>query len=187
MRKSIKRAEIRPSTADSLATLYERPLPASRTGALYTAFPYPTKISPEAIALFIAAHTKPGDTVFDGFAGSGTTGLAALLCENPSPAMRGEAKRLGLNVTWGARNAVLYDIGAMGAFVGRTLTNPPNPKLFRKAAEQILADAEADGGWMYQAKDPDGKEGEIRHIIWSDQIRCPSCRCKVTLWEACVD
>ncbi|MFC3119830.1 DNA methyltransferase [Jhaorihella thermophila] len=41
-------------------------------------------MSPEAIALFIAAHTKPGDTVFfDGFAGSGTTGLAALLCEKP--------------------------------------------------------------------------------------------------------
>ena len=31
---------------------------AKRTGALYGAFPYPTKISPEAIALYIAAHTK---------------------------------------------------------------------------------------------------------------------------------
>jgi hypothetical protein len=28
------------------------------------AFPYPTKISPEAIALFIAAHTQHGDTVY---------------------------------------------------------------------------------------------------------------------------
>jgi DNA modification methylase len=107
MRKSrnIITGKTRTAGADSLGALYERPLPASRTGALYTAFPYPTKISPEAIALFIAAHTRPGDTVFDGFAGSGTTGLAALLCENPSPAMRGEARRLGLNVTWGARNA----------------------------------------------------------------------------------
>jgi hypothetical protein len=32
--------------------------------AQHTAFPYPTKISPEAIALFIAAHTQPGDTVY---------------------------------------------------------------------------------------------------------------------------
>src|SRR3546814_18263236 len=61
--------------------LYRQPLAAKRTGALYGAFPYPTKISPEAIALYIAAHTKPGDTVFDGFGGSGTTGLAALLCD----------------------------------------------------------------------------------------------------------
>jgi hypothetical protein len=41
-----------------------RPLAATRTGAVYTAFPYPTKISPEAIALFIAVHTQPGDTVY---------------------------------------------------------------------------------------------------------------------------
>src|SRR5690606_33955216 len=76
-----------------LRGLYERALPAKRTGPLYGAFPYPTKISPEAIALYIAAHTRPGDTVFDGFAGSGTTGLAALLCDTPSPELRAEAKR----------------------------------------------------------------------------------------------
>lgn len=57
---------------------------ASRSGALFSAFPYLTKISPEAVALFIASHTHSGNTVFDGFAGSGTTGLAALLCESPS-------------------------------------------------------------------------------------------------------
>src|SRR5580700_10219773 len=100
----------RPATA-KLRALYDQPMKAARTGALFSAFPYPTKISPEAIALFIAAHTKPGDTVFDGFAGSGTTGLAALLCENPSQALREEAKRLGLKVKWGARNAVLYEVG----------------------------------------------------------------------------
>ena len=61
-----------------VSVLYERALPAKRTGPLYGAFPYPTKISPDAIALYIASHTKPGDTVFDGFAGSGTTGVAAL-------------------------------------------------------------------------------------------------------------
>src|SRR5438876_6618142 len=115
MRKTRNRSAARGRPLlDATGPLYQRPLPASRSGALYSAFPYPTKISPQAIALFIAAHTKPGDTVFDGFGGSGTTGLAAILCENPSAAMRDEAKRLGLNVTWGARNAVLYEIGALG-------------------------------------------------------------------------
>ena len=99
----------------NLSALYERALPAKRTGPLYGAFPYPTKISPEAIALYIASHTKPGDTVFDGFAGSGTTGLAALLCENPSDELRSEADHLGLQVEWGARNAVHYELGALGA------------------------------------------------------------------------
>ncbi|MEX0696306.1 MAG: DNA methyltransferase [Dongiaceae bacterium] len=166
--------------------LYVRPLPADRSGHLYGAFPYPTKISPEAIALYIAAHTKPGDTVFDGFAGSGTTGLAALLCENPPPELRRETTRLGLNIKWGARNAVLYELGALGAFVGQTLTNPPDPKTFRKAAEDILHATEEADGWMYGAKDPDGKPGAIRYLIWSDLLECPACRREVTLWDACV-
>src|SRR5690348_3732911 len=41
-----------------LESMYDVPLPAGRTGALYNAFSYPTKISPEAIALFIATHTR---------------------------------------------------------------------------------------------------------------------------------
>jgi hypothetical protein len=66
------------------------------------------------------------------------------------------------------------------------LTNPPDAKIFRKAAERILDDADANDGWMYRAKGPDGEEGEIRHIIWTDHFRCPHCRRKVTLWDSCV-
>lgn len=173
-------------TEATLNALYERALPAKRTGHLYGAFPYPTKISPEAIALFIAAHTKPGDTVFDGFAGSGTTGLAALLCENPTAELRAEAERLGLSVQWGPRNAILYELGALGAFVGQTLSNPPNPIAFREAAEALLREAQADDGWMYEALDPEGNSGSIRYMVWTDLVACPSCRRKVKLWDSCV-
>ena len=174
------------SDSSDVQVLYERALPAKRAGQLYGAFPYPTKISPEAIALFIASHTQPGDTIFDGFAGSGTTGLAALLCENPSDELRQEAKRLGLSVKWGARNVVLYELGALGAFVGKTLTNPPDAKKFRKAAERVLREAEDENGWMYSATDPNGHDGCIRHSVWSDVLRCPGCCRKATLWDACI-
>jgi adenine-specific DNA methylase len=170
----------------NLDALYARALPAERAGPLYGAFSYPTKISPEAIALFIASHTKPGDTIFDGFAGSGTTGLAALLCENPSRELRDEAKRLGLNPRWGARNAVLYELGALGAFISKTLTNPPDPKEFREAAEQILQSAENEDGWMYSARDPKGRSGTIRYVVWSDVLRCSACNRPTTFWDACV-
>ena len=176
----------RTGTATDFGALYEGAFPARRTGDLYRAFPYPTKISPEAVALYIAAHTNPGDTVFDGFAGSGTTGIAALLCEDPSEELRSEAKRLGLNIQWGARNAVLYEIGALGAFVGRTLTNPPEPHSFHRAALELLDEAVAEDGWVYRATDSDGCQGVIRHTVWSDILRCPSCRDVVNLWDACV-
>src|SRR3546814_7965969 len=107
--------------------------------------------------------TKPGDTVFDGFGGSGTTGLAALLCERPTEELRAEAIRLGLDVQWGARNAVLYELGALGSFVGRLLTNPPDPAASRKADEAVLAAGESEDGWMYEARDPSGEKGSLRH------------------------
>ena len=170
----------------NLDALYAEARPAKRTGHLYGAFPYPTKISCESIALFIAAHTKPGDTVFDGFAGSGTTGLAALLCGDPPDDLRAEAERLGLNVQWGARNAVLYELGAMGAFVGEILTNPPDPASFREAADKILREAEHEDGWCYDTTDPNGSEGTIRYVIWTDMLQCPACSREVSLWDACV-
>ena len=121
-RKSLaKSATISRNRAARVAALYRQPLTSVRTGPLFSAFPYPTKISPETIALFIASHTKPGDTVFDGFAGSGTTGVAALLCGAPTPEMCAEAKRLELKVQWGARRAVLYDIGVLSSTIAETL------------------------------------------------------------------
>ena len=174
------------ATAATFETLYRGSLPASRGGHLYRAFPYPTKIAPEAIALFIAAHTQPGNTVFDGFAGSGTTGLAALLCGNPPVEIRAAAAQKGLQVAWGPRNAVLYELGALGAFVAATLTNPPPPANFRSAAEEVLAAADRELGWMYAARDDGGHEGAIRHVVWSEHLRCPQCRSVASLWDGAV-
>lgn len=172
--------------ASTFEALYRGSLSASRGGHLYRAFPYPTKIAPEAIALFIAAHTQPGDMVLDGFAGSGTTGLAALLCGNPPVAVRTAAAQEGLQVAWGARNAVLYELGALGAFVAATLTNPPLPAHFRRAAEEVLDAVKAESGWMYAARDGSGREGTIRHMVWSERLRCPRCRSVASLWDGAV-
>lgn len=169
-----------------LRPLYAKPVSATRGGPLFSAFAYPTKIAPESIALFIATHTEPGATIFDGFGGSGTTGLATLLCGNPTEELKHEAARLGLRAKWGPRNAVLYELGALGAFVGSILCAPPEPKAFAAAAHEILADCRKQYGWMYEAIAPNGVEGEIRHAVWSDVLICPACRRRVPLWDACV-
>lgn len=167
-------------------SLYRTAARSTRGGPLFNAFPYPTKISPEAIALFIAAHTAPGATVLDGFAGSGSTGLAAILCGQPTDQMRQDAKRLGLDVRWGARRAVLYELSVLGAFVADVLSNPPDPAEFSEAAEGLLSDVRRQWAWLYGTHDPDGNDGEIRYVVWSDLLRCPDCRKHVSLWDACV-
>jgi len=171
---------------DTIESLYRNPLPSTRTGALYNAFSYPTKISPEAVAIFIATHTKPGSLVLDTFGGSGTTGLATLLCDRPTDGMKRMAASLGVQPEWGPRTAHIYEVGTLGSFVAETLCNPPDPETFERAARELLTQAKSTLGWMYTIQGPDGQEGSLRHNIWSEVLVCPYCAMETSYWEAVV-
>ncbi len=163
--------------------LFDKPLPSTRSGAFYNTFPYPTKISPEAIAVYIACLTNPGDTVLDAFGGSGSTGIAALLCEYPTAKMKELSKELGVTPNWGKRNAVLYEISTYGSFAAKTLANRLTSKEFHCAVKDFVQRAEVELGSYYMAKDANGNEGIIRHIIWSDVIVCPECEKELSYFE----
>lgn len=178
--------ERRADLGADLKRLYAEPFPATRTGALYNAFSYPTKISAEAIGLFVATHTAPGDTVLDVFAGSGTTGIGAILCDRPTAAMKELAAELGLQPRWGPRRAVLYDIGVLGSFISRVMCDPPDPERFATAAEQLVEAAERRRGWLYETLDPEGKAAKIRHTIWADVLACGQCGERTDYWTAAV-
>ncbi len=171
----------------NIERIYQSPLPSARTGPLFNAFSYPTKIDPEAVALFIATHTEPGDRVLDVFAGSGATGLAAKLCDRPTPRMRELALRLNLEPEWGPRNAVLYELSPLGALLGTVMCEPPPVDDFRRAAEALIEAVEQSVGWMYQSEGPDGAMGTLRHAIWSEVVSTPCCNAEVSLWEAAVE
>lgn len=134
----------------------------------------------------IACHTKPGDLVFDGFGGSCTTALAALLCSQPSDELSATAKRLGLNPVWGPRRAVVYELSGLGSFIGQTFCSQPDPDKFFAAANRVLDEAQRRYGWMYGTVDEDGAEAVARHFIWSELLECPVCHETETLWNACV-
>lgn len=175
-----------PAEDARLRRLYSAPIAARRTGPLYNAFSYPTKIDPEAIAIFVAAHTSPGDTVLDVFAGSGTTGLAVRLCEHPTAAMKARAQELDLPVEWGPRSAVLYELSVVGALLAQTMCDPPEPAEFADAAKRVLAAVVDRLGWMYAADGPDGAVGSIRHMIWTEILVCGACRAQVSFWDLAV-
>jgi len=163
------------NTVDNLEILYAKPLPSSRSGAFYNSYPYPTKISPEAIAIYIASTTKPGDTVMDVFAGSGSTGIAALLCEHPTKQMINTATALGVSPIWGKRNAVLYEIGTYASFATKTMLNRLTAKEYIETVDDFLAKAKHRLGDIYTVIDPDNNKGILRYAIWSEVLRCPSC------------
>ncbi|MRX80577.1 DNA methylase [Enorma sp. HF-1365] len=158
-----------------ISSLYSRALPTFRSGLFYNTYAYPTKIAPESIAVYIAAHTKPGDTVLDAFAGSGATGLAALMCEHPTESMIRIARDLGVNPVWGPRNASLYDISTYGCFAAQIMTNPPESAEFARAANELLSRAETALGQLYNTLDDCGEQGTLRHLVWSSVLSCPCC------------
>lgn len=172
--------------ASPMTRLYERPLVARRTGPLYNAFSYPTKIDPEVIGVFIAAHTKPGQSVLDVFGGSGTTGVAASLCDRPTARMQQIAREAGLDVEWGPRTAHVYELSPIGALVGEVMACPCDPDAFRSAARDVLTRARSDVEDWYAAAAPDGTPGRIRYVIWSEVLRTPCCDNETSLYEASV-
>jgi 16S rRNA G966 N2-methylase RsmD len=167
-------------SAQELDAMYSAPLPADRTGALYNAFSYPTKIAAESVALFVACHTKPGDHVLDVFGGSGTTGIAALLCERPTERMLKLAAERGLKPKWGARNATVYELSEIGTLLARVMTSAPDPDAFTAAAERLVDAATQREPNLYDALGTDGRDGTVRQIIWSDVVSCPRCGAETT-------
>ena len=165
--------------SDNVKKLFSKPLPSTRSGAFYNTFPYPTKISPEAIAVYIASATSPGEIVLDAFAGSGSTGIAALLLEHPTDKMIEMAKELGVDPVWGSRNAILYEIGTYAAFATKTITNRLKAKDYSAAVNSFISRAEKAVGGMYAAKSPDGIDGSIRYAIWTEILICPECNAEI--------
>lgn len=161
-------------TDNNLSVLYSQPFPSTRTGAIFNAFSYPTKISAEAEALFIACHTNIGDTILDPFGGSGTTGIATKLADAPTGSMKEIAAQMGLKPQWGPRHAVVYEISTIGCLLGKVMCNTSS-QLFELYATALLDTAEKEYGYLYQTSDPNGKNGHVRYAIWSDVVRCPHC------------
>jgi hypothetical protein len=169
-----------------MEALYRRPLRSTRTGPIFNAFSYPTKIDAEAVALFVACHTRPGDRVLDVFGGSGSTAIATRLCERPTGRMRDLARDFGVTPRWGPRDVVVYELSPLGSLLGQVMADPPDPSEFAEAARRLVREAQDELGWMYAAQGPDEGEGEIRHVIWTDVLETPCCGARITFWDAVV-
>lgn len=173
---------------------------------IYNAHSYHTKVPHKAVMRYILHYTEPGDIVFDGFCGTGMTGVAAQLCGD-----RAEVESLGYKVdkhgtihdketdadgktVWqpfsklGARRAVLNDLSPAATFIAYNYNTPVDVVEFEREAKRILAEVEEECGWMYETFHTDGKtKGRINYTVWSDVFVCPECSHELVFWDAAVD
>jgi len=153
---------------------------------IYNAHSYHTKVPHKAIMRYILHYTEPGDIVFDGFCGTGMTGVAAQLCGD-----RNTVESLGYMVddqgvvyqqetedngksAWipfsklGARYAVLNDLSPAATFIAYNYNTPVDVKAFEREAKRILREVEEECGWMY-ATLPRGETDKAE--IWADELK----------------
>lgn len=161
---------------------------------IYMAHTYHTKVPYKAIMRYILHYTKPGDIVFDGFAGTGMTGLAAQMCGAKNSDLQYEFGVSDDN--WGMRNAIVSDLSPAAQYIAYNYNHQVNAIQFRKEADRIIEEVEEECSWMYETEHTEkvmffGKEenvkGRINYVVWSDVFICPHCGAEIVFWDAAVD
>lgn len=163
-------------------TPYAADVSEGKNNPIYMAHAYHTKVPHPAIMRYILHYTQPGDIVFDGFCGTGMTGVAAQLCgsENDVKALKEE------NAQIGARHGICSDLSPIASLIAATYNLKFDTKTFERKALRILEQVEKELGWMYETE-VDGKKAKINNTIWSDVFICPSCGNELVLWNEAVD
>ncbi len=165
---------------------------------IYNAHSYHTKVPHKAIMRYILHYTEPGDIIFDGFCGTGMTGVAAQMCGD-----RNTIASLSYTLTadgsildehkqrfskLGERISILNDLSSAATLIaaGYNLTN--DSKEFAQLAQNLLDKFNREYWWMYETRDP--KTGEtcpIDFTIWSDIFSCPHCAGELEFWDLAYD
>ena len=166
---------------------------------IYNAHTYHTKVPYKAIMRYILHYTKPGDLVFDGFCGTGMTGVAAQMCGHPEPAFKSAIEKNMPNVQWGVRNAILNDLSPAATFIAYNYNKSIDPREFELFAREHLDQCARELGWMYETQhvhengDPvtgiDGSPlmGKINYTVWSDVFVCPNCSNELVFGDVAYD
>lgn len=173
---------------------------------IYSAHAYHTKVPHKAVMRYILHYTEPGDIVFDGFAGTGMTGVAAQLCGDRQVIMslgyqvKQDGTILKVDVDedgrkiWkpfsklGIRHSILNDLSPIATFIGYNYNSPVNVEIFQKEANRILKEVERECGWMYETIHTDGKtKARIEYTVWSEIFNCPNCTDEIVFLDEALD
>ena len=172
---------------------------------IYNAHSYHTKVPHKAIMRYILHYTNPGDIVFDGFCGTGMTGVAGQMCGD-----REAVESLGYKVdsfgcifeestdekgveSWqkvselGVRNVFLNDLSPAASFIAHNYNFPVNPNAFEKEANRVLSELLTECNWMYETTHSESINGVINYTVWTDVFECNQCSGDVIYWDRAVD
>ncbi|MEW6142942.1 MAG: DNA methyltransferase [Chloroflexota bacterium] len=163
-------------TIHDLICTHEQPaatIPHASTGGTsagkntytYDAHTYHTKVPPQGITEFIRHYLPEGGLVLDPFAGSGMTGVAAIVTGS---------------------DVILNELSPAACFISHNFTESVSSSQFAAATKAVLSSLDPLRKDLYTTICREcGKETEILYTVWSYYVLCPFCRTAFRLWDHC--
>ena len=170
---------------------YASDVSEGKSNPVYSAQTYHTKVPHPAVMRYLLHYTQPGDIVFDGFAGTGMTGVATQACENPDIDLKNKIEDEFLKLdykkpTWGRRHALCGDLSPYASLMSYNYNTPIDPKLLELEAKRIFKEVKEECKWMYYTKQDD-KDAYINYVVWSDVCICSECGGEYVYWDTAID
>ena len=169
---------------------YANDVTEGKNNPVYTAHTYHTKVPHPAIMRYILHYTQPGDVVFDGFAGTGMTGVAAQACGHPTSEQRTKIEHewmslFGNKPNWGERHAICGDLSPYASLISYNYNTPINSVLLEHEVKRIIEEVKDECKWMYTTIH-EGKPALINYVVWSDVCVCSHCGQEYVYWEEAI-
>jgi DNA modification methylase len=171
---------------------YASDVSEGKNNPIYNAHSYHTKVPHPAIMRYILHYTQPGDIVFDGFAGTGMTGVAAAICEIPDEETKFKIEKEFLDngakkPIWGKRKAICNDLSPIASFIAYNYNSPQDPYLLSIRANNIIKEVNIECAWLFETKHVNGGNGYINYTVWSEVFLCPNCTKEIVYWDVAAD
>lgn len=171
-------------TDDYSCEPYSEDVEENKHDLIYNIHGYHTKVPQKAIRKLICHYSKPGDIVFDGFCGSGMTGIAAQMCSEYKGDLMG-------------RKAIINDIATYATFISSNYNNPNDGKLISEL-HKIIDEIKDKYGKYYQTIHVienqvqtgitgDPIYGKINYVVWSNMYYCPQCSGEINYYKVMMD
>ena len=159
-----------------------------KNDAFYMAHSYHTKVPHKAIMRYILHYTNPGDIVYDGFSGTGMTGVAAQMCACPDNDFKYSVNQENAETKWGGRKAILSDLSPVASFISASYNQHIDISKFQLQAQSILDEAHRKYDWMFETRHKDDtfsgfSTGHVNYIVWSQVALCPHCGDEFVLYD----
>ena len=171
---------------------YSTDVSVGKKNPIYNTHSYHTKVPHPAIMRYLLHYTEPGDIIFDGFAGTGMSAIAANLCAKPilkdKQNIELDFKNLGLKEPkWGERKAIMSDLSPLASNIAYGYNKKNDDYRLRCYLELFLDKFEKKWSDLYQTNHTNNRKGRINFTVWSEVNYCPNCSHEFLFYDESVD